>query len=67
MAYICKLNYCKECDGCMACQEDREYFCPICGEKVIETVYVDNNGNVIGCENCVETKEHGEMLEYEID
>lgn len=51
----------------MACQEDREYFCPICGEKVIETVYVDNNGNVIGCENCVETKELGEMLEYEID
>lgn len=63
MAYICKLNYNKECDGCMSCQKEKEYYCPICGEEVNEAVYVDNNGNVIGCENCVETKEPWEVLD----
>ena len=67
MAYICKLNYCKECDGCMVCREEKKYFCPICGEKVFETVYVDNSGDVIGCENCVSMKEPEEVLDYEID
>ncbi len=67
MAYICKLNYFKECDGCMSCREEKEFYCPVCGEVATETVYVDNNGNVIGCENCVETKEPEELIEYETD
>ena len=65
MAYRCKLNHSKECIGCMACEEETNYYCPVCGEKVLETVYIDNSGNVIGCENCVETKEPEEMIDYE--
>ena len=53
-----------ECSGCMECKgEDKEYYCPICGEPVEETVYVDANGDVIGCENCVAAKEPWEVLD----
>lgn len=62
MAMICIHG--GECTGCMACQEEeKEYYCPICGEKVFETVYVSNDGDVVGCENCVTTKEPYEVLE----
>ena len=51
-----------ECDGCMACQEPQEYFCPICGEEVTETIYVSTEGDILGCENCVKVKEPSEVL-----
>lgn len=57
----------KECDGCMDCKSSPHYYCPICGEEVYETVFVDNGGNVIGCGNCAEIKEPHEVLEDEAD
>jgi uncharacterized Zn finger protein len=51
----------------MACKEEVHYYCPICGEEVYETIFVDNNRNVIGCENCAEIKEPHEVLENEAD
>ena len=67
LAYQCvKSN--KECDGCGNCQPpEPHYYCPICGEEVYETVFVNNDGEIIGCENCAEIKEPYEVLEYETD
>lgn len=62
MAYPC-IKYGGECDGCGSCQEEKEYYCPVCGEKVFETVYVSNDGDIVGCENCVNTKEPYEVLD----
>ena len=31
--------------------EQIEPFCPICG-KACDTFYIDNDGDVCGCENC---------------
>lgn len=62
MAYMC-IRFGGECDGCGSCQEENEYYCPICGEKVIETVYISNDGEVVGCENCISTKEPWEVDE----
>ena len=67
MAYHCIKNGGKECDGCMRCRPTKHYYCPICGEEVYETVFVDNDGTVIGCENCAEIKEPHEVLDYETD
>lgn len=66
MGFSCIYNN-KECDGCMNCQPETHYYCPICGHEVYETVFVDNDGDVIGCENCVEIKEPHEVLENETD
>ena len=67
MAYHCVKNYGKECDGCMDCKAAPEYYCPVCGQEAIESVFVDYNGNVIGCENCAEIKEPHEVLKDETD
>lgn len=67
MAYCCIKNPNIECDGCMACKPDPHYYCPICGEEVFETVFVDNDGEIIGCENCAKTKEPYEVFENETD
>ena len=56
-----------ECDGCMDCKPDEHYYCPICGAECYEAVYVDNNGTIIGCENCAEIKEPWEVIESETD
>lgn len=67
MAFRCIKNHARECDGCGACKPSPVYYCPICFEKVTETVFVDNDGEVVGCENCVEIKEPHEVLENETD
>lgn len=67
MAYMCSVWSNKECDGCMRCKPDHHYYCPICGEEVYEVVYVSNEGEVIGCENCAQIKEPFEVLENEAD
>ena len=68
MAYICVKHYNKECDGCMCCEPpDKRYYCPICGEEVYETVFVDNSGDILGCENCAQIKEPHEVLGDETD
>jgi hypothetical protein len=51
-----------ECSGCMDCKPEVHYYCPICNEEVYETVLVDNDGDVIGCENCAQIKEPHEVL-----
>lgn len=61
MAYNCKYGS-RECDGCGRCEEDQKYFCPICGEEVYETVFVTNDGEVLGCENCAQIKEPCDIL-----
>ena len=65
MAFRCIKNHSQECDGCMCCKTDTHYYCPICGEEVFETLFVNTNGEVIGCENCAESKELYEVLEDE--
>ena len=67
MAYRCILNASLECDGCKACKPERHYYCPICGKEIFETVYVDNDGDVVGCENCTVTKEPYEVFEDETE
>lgn len=62
MAYRCVKNHFKECDGCMCCQEEKDYYCPQCGEKVFEDVYVSNEGEIVGCENCISLKSVWEIL-----
>lgn len=62
MAYNCVKFSGKECDGCGCCHPDDEYYCPVCGEWVEDVVYVDNNNEVIGCENCVTERKPREML-----
>ena len=62
MAYQCIL-YGGECDGCGRCQEEeKKYYCPVCGEEV-DSVYVDNEGDILGCENCVSIRDAGEVLD----
>ena len=65
MAIMCKISINNECEGCMECQPSPHYYCPICGNEVYETVFVDNSGDVIGCENCAEIKEPHEVLSNE--
>lgn len=67
MAFICELGRNKECDGCMDCKPSPLYYCPICGEEVYEAVYVSNDGEILGCENCAQIKEPFEVLENEAD
>ena len=64
MGYIC-IKGSKECDGCMSCNPSPHYYCPVCGEEVYETVFVDNDGTVIGCENCAHIAEPHEVLNNE--
>jgi uncharacterized OB-fold protein len=66
MAYMCK-KYGKECDACGECSPDPIYYCPICGEEVYESVFVGNDGAVLGCDNCAHIKDPFEMLENEAD
>ena len=67
MAYMCTKYRHKECDGCGECNPVQHYYCPICGDEVYETVFVSNDGEVIGCENCAQIKEPFELLKYEAD
>jgi len=63
MAMSC-INGSRECDGCMACQEEVNYKCPVCGEELgcLEDVFVDGSGEVVGCEHCLKKVEAGEVL-----
>ena len=65
MAYNCiKYSNKRECDGCGDCQpEEKEYYCPVCGELVEDRVYVSTDGDILGCENCVKEKDPREMIE----
>ena len=62
MAYMCKRGN-HECDGCGECRKEKTYYCPICGEAVSETVFVSNDGEVLGCDNCAQIKEPCDMIE----
>ena len=64
MGFMCEHGR-GECDGCMECKPDIHYYCPVCGEEVFETVFVDNDGDIIGCENCAEIKEPHEVFDNE--
>lgn len=66
MGYYCVKDNRRECDGCMDCKPEQNYYCPICGEEVYETVFV-SDGEVIGCEHCAEIKEPHEVLGNEAD
>ena len=67
MAYMCTKHRYKECDGCGACKSVPQYFCPVCGEEVFEAVFVANDGEILGCDNCAQIKEPNEILEDEAD
>lgn len=29
--------------------------CPVCGETNIDTLYAEDNGNILGCSECIHT------------
>jgi hypothetical protein len=51
LACVC-VTGCKECDGCMECENGTRPVCPICG-KYSDNFYLTNDGEVLGCENCI--------------
>lgn len=63
MAYRCIKNSSRECDGCMGCKPEKHYYCPVCGEEVIETAYVAADGEVVGCESCISLKDPEDVLD----
>lgn len=66
MGYMCiKGN--NECDGCMECRSNPKYYCPVCGEEVLEAVFVANDGDVLGCDNCAQIKDPFDMVADETD
>lgn len=44
-----------------------DFPCPVCGESPIETVYLDENGKVLGCNCCVVARDVGEYLAEQDD
>ena len=64
MGFMCVKGK-QECNGCMDCETSPIYYCPICGEEVYEAVFVDKDGDAIGCDRCVEIKEPHEVLDNE--
>ena len=38
--------------------------CPVCGAET-DTLYVDKFANVVGCDNCIHTKDAWELLDEE--
>lgn len=59
MAYPCIHNQAKECDGCGACCDDNEEddcYCEVCGEIIHEKIYISANGDVVGCDQCIEER-----------
>ena len=67
MAFHCIKNSIHDCVGCMACKPESHYYCPVCGEEVYDTVYVNTGGDIVGCENCTEIKEPYEVFDDEIN
>ena len=65
MAYPCIKYGGKECDGCGDCQANNEYYCPVCGELLDDTIYVSTEGDVVGCDSCVRTRHPSEVLNDE--
>lgn len=62
MAMIC-INGARECTGCMACQpEPTPPVCPICDEET-DTYYYDKDGELVGCGECIHTKDAWEVDE----
>lgn len=64
MSYPCIMGG-GECEGCGRCrgeEEEKEYYCPICGEKIFESVYVSTDGEIVGCESCVSLKDAWEVM-----
>ena len=64
MAYRCVQGY-GECNGCMKCNPDPHYYCPVCGEEDYEPVFGANDGTRLGCDNCAQRKDPHEVLENE--
>ena len=62
MAYPCKLNHHKECDGCSYCElENGVMDCPECGSTKCDYIYL-KNGEIIGCDRCIIRED---VYEYE--
>ena len=36
--------------------QTEQIFCPVCGGLMGEDAYLDRDGNILGCENCVVVK-----------
>ena len=62
MAVICVRG--TECTGCMDCQEEAAYRCPVCGEELAydDKVFSTCGGDVVGCCHCIETEEAEDVL-----
>lgn len=42
--------------------EDEDVFCPICG-KIAERIYLDQDGEAFGCDQCIQVKDAYEWEE----
>jgi hypothetical protein len=48
------INGGRECDGCMRCQPDEEYECPVCGTGLFadDEVFLNSENCIVGCLCC---------------
>ena len=54
MCTICNRTPCTAL--CPNNTQTEEIACPVCGEIMGDTAYVDKDGDILGCENCVTVK-----------
>lgn len=60
MGYMCLRVSGKECDCCMECRGGQsEISCPECGSTICEYLYY-KDGEVIGCDDCIERRDFDE-------
>lgn len=53
MAYPCRIGIKTECDGCGYCEKEQEE-CPNCQETQYEYLYKRDDGEIVGCSECIE-------------
>jgi len=51
-----------ESSGYPTGKEPKSPQCPVCDAEC-DTIYLDHNGDYIGCENCVTTKDAWDVME----
>ncbi|MCL2856169.1 MAG: hypothetical protein FWE19_00395 [Oscillospiraceae bacterium] len=61
MAMTC-VSVTRECDGCMSCLPEQQPspICPVC-DKETDTFYFDKGDEIVGCSECVSTKDAWEV------
>ena len=53
MAHPCRIGIKNECDSCGYCEKEQEE-CPRCQETQYEYLYKRDDGEIVGCSECIE-------------